>query len=343
VLRTTDGGVTWATLDGGGQISGVHVYDVAPRGQTIVIATNPAGVFRTTDAGGTWAQVSGVAGTGLPGGVSFALAGDPTSPARLFAHIGTAGIFRTSDTGSTWTKVSSAAMDQALLSRAVNVKISVGANNNVYVAIAAEVGFQHYELIGLFRSGNAGGSWAALDLPSTLEAGEASVGVHPGGQANTHLSLAADPTNHRVVYIGGDRQPAPFPNAIGARDYSGRLFRVDATQPRGSQASPLTHSNTASNTAPHADSRDMVIDAQGDLIESDDGGVYRRREPLTNTADWVSMRRSADDGAPFCRLGQPIQDRRRRRAGHRYPAATGSGSFPMGKRRYGRRRRRRGR
>jgi hypothetical protein len=57
VLRTTDGGVTWATLDGGGQISGVHVYDVAPRGQTIVIATNPAGVFRTTDAGGTWAQV----------------------------------------------------------------------------------------------------------------------------------------------------------------------------------------------------------------------------------------------------------------------------------------------
>jgi hypothetical protein len=104
--------------------------------------------------------------------------------------------------------------------------------------------------------------------------------------------------NHRVVYIGGDRQPgsdealptAPrWPNTIGAQDYSGRLFRVDAARPRGNQASHLTHSNTASNSAPHADSRSMAVDAQGDLIEGDDGGIYRRRKPLTNTADWASM------------------------------------------------------
>jgi photosystem II stability/assembly factor-like uncharacterized protein len=293
LLRTTDGGATWSTLDAGGRFRSLHICDVAPRGQTIIIATNPAGVFRTTDAGGSWTLVSGAAGTGLPAGVSFALAGDPTNPARLFAHIGTAGIFRTSNTGGTWTKVSNAAMD-ALLNPTVNVKISVGANNNVYAAIAGPNG----QLIGLFRSGNSGGAWAALDLPSTIEVGGVGFGLHPGRQASIHLSLAADRVNHRVVYIGGDRQPgsdealagAPrWPNAIGAQDYSGRLFRVDAARPRGNQVSHLTHSNTASNSAPHADSRSMAVDAQGDLIEGDDGGIYRRRKPLTNTADWASM------------------------------------------------------
>ena len=52
----------------------------SPRaGQTIVIATNPSGVFRSTwrwllDAG------FGAAGTGLPAGISFALAGVPKNP-----------------------------------------------------------------------------------------------------------------------------------------------------------------------------------------------------------------------------------------------------------------------
>jgi hypothetical protein len=297
VLRTTDGGGTWTAFDAAGQFRGLHICDVAPRGHTIVIAANNAGLFRTTNAGGAWAEVSGGAGTGLPSGVSFALAGDPATSARLFAHIDAAGIFRSSDTGRTWSKASNAAMDD-LLNGAVNVKISVGVSDNVYVAIA---GAQR-RLVGLFRSGDAGATWAALDLPSTVEAmtqaGEVRIGLHPGGQAHIHLSLAADRFDHGVVYIGGDRQPGAdealawarrWPNSVGAQDYSGRLFRVDAARPRGGQASHLTHSNTASSTAPHADSRAMAIDAQGDLIEGDDGGVYRRQQPLTNTADWISM------------------------------------------------------
>jgi len=298
VLRTTDGGSTWTVHDAAGQFRAFHVCDVVPRGQTIVIAANNAGVFRTTDAGISWVPVSGAGSTGLPAGVSFALTGDPTTPTDLFAHVGTAGIFRSTDTGGTWVKVSTTAMD-ALLPQAVNVKIAAGTANDVYVAIASGPN----GLTGLFRSGNGGGTWTALDLPSTVEATvgttQVRIGLHPGRQAGIHLSLAADRVDHDVVYIGGDRQPdrrealptAPqrFANASGARDYSGRLFRVDAARPAGSQASHITHSHTASGTAPHADSRGMAIDAQGDLLEGDDGGIYRRRKPLTNTADWASM------------------------------------------------------
>lgn len=292
VLRTGDGGATWTTLDAGGQFRAFHICDVAARGDTIVIATNNAGVFRTTDAGNSWSRISGAVGTGLPPGVSFALAGDPTRPTHLFAHVGTAGIFRSTDTGGTWRKASNGAMD-ALLAQAVNVKISAGINDNAFVAIAGLGG-----LTGLFRSGDGGTTWTALDLPFTTEAGGVLFGLHPGRQASIHLSLAADRVDHDVVYIGGDRQPrfdeglpSPrrWPNSIGARDFSGRLFRVNAARPSGSQASHITHSNTASGTAPHADSRSMAIDAVGDLIEGDDGGVYRRQSPRTDTADWASM------------------------------------------------------
>jgi hypothetical protein len=302
LLRTTDGGADWAAIEGDDRVlSGLNIWGVAPRGATIVIAANEAntpsrvGVWRSTDTGRTWRQTSGGSGTGLPSGPSFDLASDPTNRDRLFTNGGRRGIFRSTDAGATWVKVSNTAMD-ALTTGTVNIKMSVGANNNVYVAI---VGFE--ELAGIFRSGDGGTSWAALDLPMTDEGG-----IHPGGQGDTHLSIAADRLNHHIVYIGGDRQPSQmadgeetnvFPNSIDARDYSGRLFRGDASKPRGSQFVHLTHSNsegaegggTASNSAPHADSRDMAIDASGVLIEVDDGGVYRRTNPQTNAGDWFSM------------------------------------------------------
>lgn len=292
VLRSADGGTTWATL-GTPVFRRFHICGIAARGNIIVAATNNGGLFRTVNTGAAWNALSGAAGTGLPGGISFALAGDPVTPARLYAHVGTAGIFRSDNSGATWQKVSDAAIDGLLGPDTVNVKLAVGVHDNVYVAIA-----NNGRLAGLFRSGDGGATWSALDLPRTTEVGGVSFGIHPGRQAGIHLSLAADRENENVAYIGGDRQVGSdeavpghsrFPNSIGARDYSGRLFRVDASRPGGSQASALTHVNTASNSAPHADSRDMAIDAGGDLIEVDDGGVYRRTQPLTNSGDWLSV------------------------------------------------------
>ena len=64
------------------------------------------------------------------------------------------------------------------------------------------------------------------------------------------------------------------------------------------QWSHMTHDNdrsaindggTANSSAPHADSRDLAMDAAGKLIEVDDGGIYRRTSPLDNTGDWFSL------------------------------------------------------
>lgn len=301
ILRTNNNGRNWMLSDGGGTLRGLNISGVAPRGNTIVISANTAdilpnrGVWRSTDLGATWTQISGAAGSGLPAGATFDLASDPSNNTRLFANAGN-GIFRSDDTGTTWTRVSTPAMD-ALLGVAGNVDMSVGNANNVYVAIVGAG-----RLTGLFRSGDGGATWTALDLPGTVENGGAVLGIHPGGQGAAHLSIAADPNNANVVYVGGDRQPcftegqgcnAPgvprFPNSLGAQDFSGRLFRVNASLAAGTQAQTLTHSGTASNSSPHADSRDMDVDANGVLIEADDGGVYRRTNPRTNVGDWFSL------------------------------------------------------
>lgn len=95
LLRTTDG-VKWDPLDGGGDLKGLNVSGVAPRGSVIVLganaadATGKAGVWRSTDTGAKWKQVSGGAKTGLPAGPAACLAGDPANPKRSFTNAASA-------------------------------------------------------------------------------------------------------------------------------------------------------------------------------------------------------------------------------------------------------------
>lgn len=326
LLKTTDGGSNWTVLDGGGTLVGKNISGVAARGNTIVASVNIAdsftygniGIFRSTNGGSTFTRMSvgnGSGATGLPEGASYDLASDPSNNAILYTSIvfnGTAaanGIYKSTDTGATWTKVSNAAINALISNNTSNLEITVGTSDNVYAAI-----INNGNPAGIFRSGNGGVTWTQMDTPQTNENGTL-VGLNPrgtkgpgpgstpeeiaGGQGSIHFSIIADPADANIVYVGGDRQPLEFqyPTSVGALDYSGRLFRGNASQASGSQWVHLTHSNvlgaagggTASSSAPHADSREMAFDANGNLIEVDDGGIYRRTSPQNNTGDWFSI------------------------------------------------------
>lgn len=324
LFRTTNGGTSWSALSPA-ILSAKNISAVAPRGATIVLSVNFAepfscinlGIFRSVDTGANFTRISGGVGTGIPMGRAFDLATDPTNNAVLYTAIrdtsaiacnaGSNGVYKSVDTGATWTKVSDATMD-ALMTDASgfnNAKLAVGMSGEVYVGMS-----QNGQLAGLFRSGNGGTSWVQLDTPKTNENGT-DFGMNPrekpGAQGGLHFAIVADPTDSDIVYVGGDRQPGDgdaggsvtFPNSIGATNYTGRLFRVDSSAGAGTQATPLTHCATAtaacngttstfSNSAPHADARRMVFDFNGNIIEADDGGLYRRTNPRT-TGDWFSV------------------------------------------------------
>ena len=46
--------------------------------------------------------------------------------------------------------------------------------------------------------------------------------------------------------------------------------------------------SNAGGTAPHANSRDLAIDAQVNLLESDDGGIYRLMNPGSSGRRWIA-------------------------------------------------------
>jgi len=303
IYRTTDGGDNWT------QINGVlNISDIAARGATLLVSTkilDPVGLFRSSDGGASWVTVSGGNG-GLPTGDVFDLEGDPGNLNRFYVFVHGVGIFRSDDVGVTWTNISSGdpTLNAVITSAKTlndNAKMVVASNGRLYVIVVVAAQTQYIGYTD--KPAATAHTWIAMDLPQTREANGNIVGLHPYGLGDLNLSIAVDRNDPNTIYVGGDRQDSPFPNFIGANDFTGRLFRGDTrVAPTGGVLSPqwkhLTHSNsiqqipgggTASGSAPHAGSRDMAVDVNGDLIEVDEGGIYRRTNPQNNTGDWFSI------------------------------------------------------
>src|SRR5262245_23845224 len=307
ILRTTDGGDNWAQISHS-LLMNQSISGIAARGATLLASAISGGIFRSTDGGVNWVQVSG--GSGLPPGAAFDLVGDPGNLNRFYVSVQRSGIFRSDDAGATWTNISSVDPTLNLVitdPQNTNAEMAVAGNGRLYVVVVVVVVVDgmprgQAQYIGFTDNPVAGAAWTAMDLPQTRESDGHIAGLHPGGQGAIHLSIAVDRNDPNTVYVAGDRQDDPFPNFIGANNFSGRLFRGNTNAPKGPVPSPqwkhLTHSNsitdiqgggTASGSSPHADSREMAIAANGDLIEVDDGGIYRRTSPQNNTGDWFSI------------------------------------------------------
>jgi hypothetical protein len=300
VYRTTDGGATWSVL--GSRVFGKRrLRDVVPTaidGGRVVLAgarDDPAtntggGVYRSADGGATWALISATGGL-PPGPVSF-LTGDPGNPYRFYATIqgpSSTGIYRSDDGGLTW-----APKDQGLagnLEPYARIELAIHDDpdhNVIYAAVmTAALGSPKEGLTGrlvsLERSTDQGDHWKAMSLP-----GDADGGIFLRGQTGINFAMAADPTDPDVVYVSGDQEVDPFPKANGTTDPVDRSFRGNASWPPGRQWTALD-GNGAHGTAPHEDSRDLKFDARGDLLQANDGGVYRLINP--NDSPGLAARR----------------------------------------------------
>jgi hypothetical protein len=306
LLKTTDGGASWSVVNPGGIFTNRNIKSVIPTtlsgGQVILVGTfqDGGGVYRSTNGGTSFTRVSGSAG--LPNAGVSHLVRDPLNASRFYAGVPNFGVYRSDDGGATWTAKNSGIVNPANANSRVELAPSPAQSGVVFAAL-----LRNGQAFGFYRSTNAGDTWTAMDLAGTNEGGNF-IGVNPrekpGSQGWIHFSMLADRTNPNVVFVGGDRQPTGgnggFPNSIGANNFSGRLFRGDASLAAGSQWAPVTNNGadpdgtgSLPGTSPHADSRDMVWDANGNIVEGDDGGVYRLLNPNVNAAAggrrWTSV------------------------------------------------------
>jgi hypothetical protein len=273
VARSLDGGATWTVL-AASTLARRRITSIVPTpldGGNVVLAATQfdlvggGGVFRSIDMGSSFTRLSGDGSSGLPDAAVSSLVADPSNPSRFYAAVPgffSPTVYRSDDGGVTWTSMST-----GLTGLSVRILLSVHNNsrlgtNVIYAMIIATNG----HLQGVFRSDNGGVTWIALASPPD---------VLSSGQGVFHGAIVADPMDPNVVFIAGD---------------VGGVVRGEVAQP------PLVTWQSvvgfgAHNTVPHADSRAMVFDANGDILLACDGGLFRLVDPNDEAGErrWVSV------------------------------------------------------
>jgi hypothetical protein len=299
VLRSTDGGATWQVL-AGATFAGTVIHSMVPTslggGAVVLAATRTfphGGVFRSANATAanphavTFARVSGLPGSGLPDGGVSALIPDPSNSQRFYAGLSAAdsrgggvGVYRSDDGGKTWAAANGSAPKPLRgLDFSLRILLAIHADaaaNAVYAAVIARNG----TLTGVFRSADRGANWTSLGVPAPP--------IYPVAQGVIHGALVADRADPNVAFIAGDEQAKPFPNANGCTNHVANMFRVDAAQAPANRWQNAV-CDGANGTAPHSDSRAMAFDANGDLLQANDGGIYRLLAPNQAGRRWVSV------------------------------------------------------
>ncbi|HEX6900815.1 MAG TPA: hypothetical protein VF789_13905 [Thermoanaerobaculia bacterium] len=149
LYKSVNTGFSWSESKGLGEVVQVALDPSRP---TTVYALTPSHLFKSVNGGATWAAT---ASAGLPAiHRRIALAIDPSNPSRLFLVSPPGGVWRSGDGGQTW----------RLASRGLGTD-----SGNAVTALAVARGTVFAgTLSGLYKTTNAGGSWARLGgLPAS--------------------------------------------------------------------------------------------------------------------------------------------------------------------------------
>jgi photosystem II stability/assembly factor-like uncharacterized protein len=272
ILVSTDGGSTWALSTG--------PADVFTRLATSQIAIDPAdanvayvamadlaenglsgntGIYKTTDGGTTWTNTAAMIDTN---DAWSAVIIDPLNSQTLYAAVGAYygvpgnGVYKSVDAGATWTKLANA--PQGTAAGRISLALAPCNDKVLYVSVSASFSSGSADFGALYkfvRSDNAGATFTDLTggTPNYM-----------GGQGWYDQYIAVDPSTASTVYVAGAAA-----NSILRSTDSG----VNWTDISGGAAPTFT--------SPHVDHHGVAFDANGKLLDGNDGGIYRLDNPAT--------------------------------------------------------------
>ncbi len=185
VYKSTDGGLTWTVSNSGMGNVTVGTLIQSPLNSLVFIAATTGGVFRSDNGGATWSQTR----SGNFNDICF----KPDDPAIVYA-VSNADFYRSADNGLAFIQVTSG------LTAGQRGAVAVSSNNPNYVYFLQSDNSSGFK--GLYRSVDAGLNFTTRSTtPNILD--WSCDGSGTGGQGWYDLSIAVDPANAEVAYVGG--------------------------------------------------------------------------------------------------------------------------------------------
>jgi photosystem II stability/assembly factor-like uncharacterized protein len=281
VLKSTDGGATWTLQNAGGNFDRKTIAKIVVSNttdQTVYLALHNGGingtagntgVWKSTDGGGTWTNTT----TGISGVSSSSyfsdLVIDPGNDQHLYTAIGTYfgdttnGIYETTDGGTTWKASGNFPTGSGL----GNIKLAIS-TSNTKVLFASISDPTTNGILDVYQTTDGGTTWNKVTKPVN----------YLGSQGFYDTYVAVDPANAKTVFLGGSFSGS---NALGFTN------QVLESTDSGTTWNDITV-DTAGNGV-HADHHAYAFDANGKLIDGNDGGVWRLADSATATLTWNDL------------------------------------------------------
>jgi photosystem II stability/assembly factor-like uncharacterized protein len=260
-IRSDDGGATWVTEPSSPDLAGEAFFALAvdPRNRENVVAATSAGLYqRVSDAGGQFRYVRRREGVHS----SVVVAGAGNNALFLAAQWGT-GVFYSAD-GTTWTVAGTGFPTDAVGRIALGVQR--GNPNLVYAFVANTSG----GVQGVYRLDGVTLAWKPVNnVPDVLPA--------KGQQGDYDLSIAVDPADENLIYLGGSFANEPAPNTPDwpwpAAIWRCPVQAVGAGYQVAAAASIGTHAHSDVHVLIH------TPNDPNELWCGCDGGVFLNRDP----------------------------------------------------------------
>ena len=158
LLRSTDGGVNWATYGNAGVSFFSLVPDPSAPATLYAGNTGGSGVFKSFDGGSHWSAMNkgltvnqGSGGTFLP--LIVGLAVDPSRPSTLYAATYGNGLFQSTDGGANWALVGGSALRSSFV---WTVLLAPGQSSTVYAGTVGAGAYLSLDSARTFSSVNTG-------------------------------------------------------------------------------------------------------------------------------------------------------------------------------------------
>jgi hypothetical protein len=284
ILVSKDGGANWTLTTGPGNafnrrtVAKIVIDPADKTGGTAYAAVcgsgkngtgGNTGIWKTTDFGQTWTNTTGNAGLSTTDSWSDVVI-DPHTPTTLYAAVGNdersvnSGVYKSTNGGDTWVILAGTAGGSA--GRIALAVYDDGTTNELLVSIAyprSDSG----NLKRMLLSTNGGSNLDQLGNVPDYMAGL-------GWYATT---LAINPKDPKYFYAAG-----------GMTD-QGTTFSGSPVESFNTGTN-WTDIATLNNIGPHSDSHAVAFDANGNLLEGNDGGIWRLNNPTNSkTQTWSDL------------------------------------------------------